>query len=106
MPLVADLMSLAASASEFSQAVPTGNANAVQACFLVVTMPSGTLTVRLQGSCDRMNWVDLATYSNIALGYSAPAATTGVGLPFLRVKPTAPGTGIAIVSIGLYPFKA
>lgn len=106
MPLVADLMSMAANASEYSRAIATGDNNAVQACFLVVNMPSGTLTARLQGSLNQMGWTDLATYSNLAVGYNAPAATTGVGYPFLRVKPTAPAGGIAIVSIGLYPFKA
>ncbi len=88
---------------DYSQSVRLHGDNTVKLTCIIYALVSGasSVTVVLQGSNDRQNWITVATYSSLALGYNQPASTTGVTFAYVRAKYSVVGGGKAVADMAV-----
>lgn len=106
MPVVATAAAVTASVSQQLRAIPMGRGNALQVYVVVFQVTGGTLSLKIEASLDGTNWTTLATITNLAAGYTAPAALTGIGFPFVRGTAQSGGVSAGVMAVGMYPFGA
>jgi hypothetical protein len=66
----------------------------------------GTLRLNIAGSFDGSNWSSITTITNLAAGYTVPAALTGIGFPYVRGTVRSDGASSGVMAAGMYPYRA
>lgn len=97
LQVVANMMSVASGASEFSVPMSMSGANCVQATGIGINLNgAASWTIVLQGSLDNTNWTDVVTWASLTSGNNYPTKQTGIGYAFVRCK-VSPVTGGPVI---------